>query len=141
VGTVGFDEKGKIVKGENCSREIEDIISILLIEGVDLSHCISRKDNGGNPYTITMVKEKIMPNNHLFYLAFRDHLTSRGYYVVEVRTDIDEKINFLISLGTTSADTVKLCSDLVNMTYLEKTYIFEKLKQSLAKELASYNRK
>lgn len=133
VGIVGFDEKGEINKKENCSQEIENIVSVLLTEGIDMNQCISGKDNKNTYHNL--VKEKIMPNHHLFSLAFRDNLTSQGYRVIEIRTDIDEKINFLIGLGKASADTVNLCNNLADMSYLEKTYILEKLKRAVAKEL------
>ncbi|MFA6397593.1 MAG: hypothetical protein WDK96_01955 [Candidatus Paceibacterota bacterium] len=97
--------------------------------GIQSSFCVHSRDN--NTTTHTIVKNKITKDDEFFQLAFRDHLLNKSFYVVEIRNDIDEKINTLIKIVELDDKLKKILEQLSQMTYLEKTCLLEKLKDSI----------
>lgn len=125
AGVVSFKEDGSFELSD-CAPGFQEFISEIISNGLETNECLSNEKDGNISHF--MIRKKITKDEPLFNLALRDRLSSLGFYVVDMRTDIDEELKSLIKSDNLDEGAKNISSGLSNLTYLEKSFLLEKLK-------------
>ena len=130
VGRIEINENN-VLKVYDSENDFSKLIFDINKHGVNVLSCIHKKQESTTSHII--ITKKVSAEDPFFNLAVRDYLFKKGFRVIEIRNDIDEKIFTLLkSVGTILNNDLKNIQEKIHlMTYFEKTYLFEKLKENL----------
>lgn len=123
LGELDFDEENNPLFKNGFDEKLKTLIEEYAKKGI--TRLIDVKSNSSN----IIIEEPVSRSDPNFQLAFKEWLGRYGYEIKEPRPETDEEIKKLANAVPNEELKNKILEELPKMTYLEKTFILETLKE------------